>query len=389
MVATTPLRVQLIAKREGGISGTSRYTRGIQQGLLEAGVEVALTFPAPPPLPGPLLAAFNRLGMDLATFFAGFPLRARLDNADVYHISAQTMATLLCFQRFPGPVVVTVLDIIPHLVRGDRELDTSRHAVERFFYRLAMAGLKRADALVAISEYTKRTLIQALGLPEERICVVYPAVDHGRFRPLDVPAHFRARYGLEEGGGTILYVGSDDPRKNLPTLLHAFAVVRQQLSGAELLLAGASQFPRQRQRLAGLVEAFGLGGQVRFLGRVPGEDLPLLYNLAGALAMPSLYEGFGLPVAEAMACGTPVVCSNATALPEVAGPAALLVSPRDPEAMAAALLRVLTDGDLAAKLRRQGLSQAAAFTPARVTAGLMGAYTSALAAPSGPRGAKS
>jgi glycosyltransferase involved in cell wall biosynthesis len=327
--------------------------------------------------------------MDLAAFFSGLPLRARLDRADVYHIPAQTMATLLCFQRFPGPVVVTVLDIIPHLVRGDRELDTSRHAMERLFYRLAMAGLRRADALVAISAYTKRTLVEALGLPEERIHVVYPAVDHERFRPLDVPPQFRARYGQEEAGRHILYVGSDDPRKNLPTLLHAFAAVRQQLSGAKLLLAGASEFPRQRQRLAGLVEALGLGGQVRFLEGVADEDLPLLYNLAGALAMPSLYEGFGLPVAEAMACGTPVVCSNATALPEVAGPAALLVSPRDPEAMAAALLRVLTDGDLAAGMRRQGLTQAAAFTPARVTAGLMGAYTSALAAPSGPRGAKS
>jgi glycosyltransferase involved in cell wall biosynthesis len=332
-----------------------------------------------------MLGALKRLGLDLSTFFAGFPLRARLDRADLYHLPAQTMATLLCFQRFPGPVVVTVLDIIPHLVRGDRELDTSRHAVERFFFRLAMVGLKRADVLVAISEYTKGTLVQALGLSEERIHVVYPAVDHERFRPLDVPPQFRARYGLEEGGPCLVYVGSDDPRKNLPVLLEALGAVKLQLPSVKLMLVGASQFPQQRMRLIGLVETLGLQGQVRFLDRVPDEDLPLLYNLACALAMPSLYEGFGLPVAEAMACGTPVVCSNATALPEAAGTAALLVSPRDPEPMAEALLRALTDEDLAAEMRREGLVQAAGFTPARVTDGLLGAYASASAAMSGPR----
>jgi glycosyltransferase involved in cell wall biosynthesis len=316
----------------------------------------------------------ERLGLDLSTFFAGFPLRARLGRADLYHLPAQTMATLLCFQRFPGPVVVTVLDIIPHLVRGDRELDTSRHAVERLFYRLAMAGLKRADALVAISEYTKGTLLEALGLPEERVHVVYPAVDHERFRPLDVPPQFCARYEQEEGLPYLLYVGSDGPRKNLPFLLEALAMVKRQLPAVRLLLVGASQFPGQRRRLVDLVERLGLQGQVRFWEQVPDKDLPLLYNLSAALVMPSLYEGFGLPVAEAMACGTPVVCSNATALPEVAGSAALLVSPRDPEAIAAALLRVLADGDLAAEMRRQGPVQAARFTPARVTDGLMQAY---------------
>jgi hypothetical protein len=132
MVGSTLLRVQLIAKREARISGTYRYTRAIQQALLQAGAQVALTFPAPPPLPGPLLRALERLGLDLATFFANCPLWARLDRADVYHIPAQTMATLLCFQRFPGPVVVTVLDIIPHLLRGHRELDVpGRRADER------------------------------------------------------------------------------------------------------------------------------------------------------------------------------------------------------------------------------------------------------------------
>jgi len=372
------MRVQLIAKREAGISGTSRYTEAIQRGLLEAGVDVHLTFPAPPPLPSPMIEALNRFGVDLTTFLAGCPLRARLDSADIYHIATQTMATLLCFQRFPRPVVVTVLDIIPHLVRGDRELDTSRHAVERLFYRLALSGLKRADALIAISEYTKRTLVEALDLAADRIHVVYPAVDHERFHPLDVPDEFRARHGLGSEWRYVLCVGSDDPRKNLSTLLQALALAKQQLAKVKLIKVGSSHFPREHERLMDLVEALDLQGHVLFLDRVPDEELPLLYNLADVLAMPSLYEGFGLPVAEAMACGTPVVCSNATSLPEVAGPAALLVSPRSPDELATALVKVLTDRSLAGEMRRKGLLQAASFSSNRVTAGVIQAYASAM-----------
>jgi len=383
MIAT--MRVQLIAKPDPEMTGTSRYASELHRGLQESGVDVRLTFPDPFPPAGPLTRGLKRLGMDLRTFFASYPLRVRLDQADVYHITSQTMAALLCFQRFPAPVVVTVLDIIPHLVRGDRELNTSRHVLDRFFYRLALAGLRRADALIAISQYTKRTLVEVLNLPADRVHVVYPAVDHNKFCPLEVPDAFRAKYGLSADWRYILYVGSDDPRKNLPTLLHALAAARQQFSGVKLLLVGSSQFPQERQHLTDLVETLGLQGQVLFLERVADEDLPLLYNLAGALAMPSVYEGFGLPVAEAMACGTPVVCSNATSLPEVAGSAALLVSAHDAGEMATALLRALNDRDLAGEMRRKGLIQAAGFTPGRVTAGLMQAYASASASRSGSR----
>ena len=356
------MRVQLIAKREAGISGTSRYTEAIQRGLLEAGVDVHLTFPAPPPLPSPMIEALNRFGVDLTTFLAGCPLRARLDSADIYHIATQTMATLLCFQRFPRPVVVTVLDIIPHLVRGDRELDTSRHAVERLFYRLALSGLKRADALIAISEYTKRTLVEALDLAADRIHVIYPAVDHERFHPLDVPDEFRARHGLGSEWRYVLCVGSDDPRKNLSTLLQALALAKQQLAKVKLIKVGSSHFPREHERLMDLVEALDLQGHVLFLDRVPDEELPLLYNLADVLAMPSLYEGFGLPVAEAMACGTPVVCSRAGALPEAAGDSAILVKARDAAALAAAIAGVLEDQLLRKKMTERGQARAAMFT---------------------------
>lgn len=380
MVVQKPLKVQLIAKREAGISGTSRYTGEIQRGLLAAGVDVRLTFPAPPPLPRAMVEMLKQFGVDLDTFFAACPVRVPIEPADIYHIPAQTMATLLCFQRFPRPVVVTVLDIIPHLVRGDGELDTSRHVVERIFYRLAMLGLKRADAIIAISEYTKRSLVETLGVAPERIHVVYPAVDREHFHPLDVPDSFRSKYDLGPQWRYILNVGSDDPRKNLPTLLQALAVVKEKCTNVRLIKIGSLQFPEEHRRLMNLVDALGLGQYVQFLDRVSDEELPLFYNLADVLAMPSLYEGFGLPVAEAMACGTPVVCSHTTSLPEVGGFAVLLISPRDRDDLATALIHVLMNRNLSGEMRRKGLMQAALFAPNRMATELMNTYTSACGA---------
>jgi glycosyltransferase involved in cell wall biosynthesis len=371
---TTPLRVQLIAKREAGRSGTSRYTSELYNGLLAAGVDVRLTFPDPPPLPGAVVRSLKGVGIDVAAFFASHPWHCPLERADVYHITVQTMATLSCFQRFPAPVVVTVLDIIPYLVRHDRELSTSRHVIDRLFYRLALAGLRRAEALIAISEYTKQTLVEALSLPEDRIRVVYPAVDHQRFRPLEVPDAFLQKFGLSQEWHYVLYVGSDDPRKNLKTLVQAFAVVKRQVSDTKLLKVGAPQFAQERQRLLALVDELGLEDDVLFFDQVPDEDLPLLYNLADVFVMPSLYEGFGLPVAEAMSCGTPVVASNRASLPEVVGEEGVLVDPADVEALAQHVADVLGYRRRRAAASNAARRQAGRFSPERQTAKALAIY---------------
>ena len=373
------MRVGMIVKPETVISGTSRYTNGIYQGLLEAGVDVHLTYPDPAPLPGPALGVLKNLGMDLETFFAGCPIHVKLDPADLYHIPSQTMATLLMFQRFPAPVVVTVLDIIPYLVRGDPVLDTSRHIIERSFYRLALAGLKRADALIAISHFTKSSLVEALGIPEERIHMVYPALDHEHFKPMKVPEDFRQKYKLSRGYRYILNVGSDDPRKNLTALVDAIALVRQQRADVRLLKIGAPHHMQERQRLLERVQRLGLVDEVQLVDQVEDDELPFFYNVADVFVMPSLLEGFGIPVAEAMACGVPVVCSSETAVPEVAGSAALLVSPRNPEKMAGEVSRVLEDDALAERMRKRGFEQAATFTSHRVTEGVIKVYSSVIA----------
>jgi len=368
------MRVQLIAKADSATTGTSRYASMLCQGLRDLGLDVALLFPNTYPLPGPLMQVLKRSGIDLQAFFASYPLRIRLEQADIYHITTQTMATPLWLQRFPAPVVVTVHDIIPYLVRGDSQLNTSGHVANRLFYRLALSSLRRADALVAVSQYTKRTLVENLGLPCERIHVVYQAVDLQKFRPLEVPDEFRARHGLGRDWRYVLYVGSDDPRKNLATLVQSFALLRQKLPQVKLLKVGAPHFYQERQRLLAVVADLGIREDVLFFDQVPDDELPFFYNVADVLAMPSLYEGFGLPVAEAMACGTPVVCSEATSLPEAAGGAALLVDPARAEEIAVALQTVLDDRVLAADLRGQGLDRAAALTHRAAVDGLLDAY---------------
>jgi glycosyltransferase involved in cell wall biosynthesis len=367
--------VRLLAKADPTLTGTSRYARDLARGLEAAGLDVSLDFLALGPGLHSMAHGLKRLGIDLGAFFASYPLRAHLKSADIYHITTQTMATLLWLQRFPAPVLVTVLDIIPYAARGDRALDTARHRLESLFYRLALAGLRRADALVAISHYTRDTLVHSLNLPPERIHVVHPGVDRERFRPVEVPQTFWDRYRLDPACQHLLYVGSEDPRKNLRTLLRALALVARQIGDVRLIKVGKAHFVQERQRLLALAGDLGIGGHILFLDQVPDEDLVYFYNAASVLAMPSLYEGFGLPVAEAMACGLPVVCADRTSLPEVAGDAGLLVDPRRVDDLAAVLQQVLEDKSLAASLRDAGLARVALFDLERTAGQLVDLYT--------------
>lgn len=368
------MRVQLIAKREPGTTGTARYTRDLFQGLNDAGLNAQLTFPGRALIPAPVQNGLKRFRLDVEAFFSSYPLQASLDSATIYHLTSQMLATLLLFQRFPQPVVVTVLDIIPYLVRHRSELNTFRHPAEAMFYRLALNGLRRADALIAISEYTRQTLVEALGLPGERIHVVYPGIDRRQFYSRPVPDAFRLRYGLHCDQRYLLFVGSEDPRKNLPTLIRAFARVKRQRPDTKLLKVGPAQFARERAKLLSLVDALGLQHDVRFFNYISDEDLPLFYNVADVLVMPSLYEGFGFPVAEAMACGTPVVCARAGSLPEVVGDAGIQVDPCDVDSLVSALLAVLEDPDQQLRLRQAGHRQADRFALPRSVCAIQELY---------------
>lgn len=334
------MRLQLVTKPTSPRTGLGRYAAELEQGLRRAGVEVRRAEPRTR-LPGPATALGRRLGYDLATFVGSYPLRAETRPGWLTFLTSQTLATLLLTQRLPRPVVVMVHDILPYLLRDDPALRTYGHRVDRLMDAAAMRGLRRADHLVTNSEYTKRTVVETLGVPPERIEAIPLGVDTERFRPLPVPTAFRDRYGLPEGERYVLAVGSDDPRKNLPALLRAMATVARAVPAVSLVKVGAPAFAAHRRRNLELVEALGIGSVVRWIDEVSEEDLPLFYNLADLFALPSTFEGFGFPVLEALACGTPVVAARRASIPELVGDVVPLVEEPTPEALAGAIVATL------------------------------------------------
>lgn len=233
---------------------------------------------------------------------------------------------------------------------------------------LDVAGIRRAAAIIAVSESTKRDLVEHLGLSPERIRVVAPGIDRRRFAPV-APARLPYPY--------LLFVGSEHPRKNLPALLEAFAALKREPRYREVKLvkagaAGGTEAPFRPRTLAALA-AHGLQDEVKLAGHVSHERLIALYSGAQCLLQPSLYEGFGLPPLEAMACGCPVVVSDRGALPETAGPAALVTDPR-PEALGQAIRAVLEDRTLRARLVHDGLAHVARFDWDRSAAATLEVY---------------
>ncbi|MFL7790601.1 MAG: glycosyltransferase family 4 protein [Anaerolineae bacterium] len=221
-------------------------------------------------------------------------------------------------------------------------------------------AVRRADHILADSYATKRDLASMLSVEPEKVTVVHLAADPA-YRPLtgEEARDVAAQYGLEPG--YLLFVGTLEPRKNLPGLLQAYRLLRDARTTDEpLVLVGGKGW--LYDEIFERVETLQLTQHVRFLHDVPDVDLPGLYSAAGLLTTPSFYEGFGLPALEAMSFGTPVVVSDRASLPEVVGEAGLLVNPDDPEDIAQALARVLTEEPLRARMREQGLAQAARFT---------------------------
>jgi len=251
--------------------------------------------------------------------------------------------------------VITVHDLaflrFPHFLTPDSA---------RYYSQIDRA-VRHADHIIAVSESTRQDLIQSLGVPEEKLSVIHEA-PHRAFQPINNPALLaatRERHNLIDP--FILTVSTIEPRKNLVTLLRAFRLfIEKSAQPAQLAVVGKPGWLYEDVFRA--VEELGLQDAVRFLGRVPPEELVYLYNAAAVHVHPALYEGFGLPPLEAMTCGTPTIVSNTSSLPEVVGEAGLLVEPEDVEAWAAAMNKVLSNADLRAQMRWLGLRQAARFS---------------------------
>ena len=253
--------------------------------------------------------------------------------------------------------------------------------VKRLAARVLMTRAARQEPrlVLTVSEASRRDIITLLDVPPERVVVAPNAVDPVFFAPVDEPAlaATRARHGL--AGAVVLYVGNIKPHKNLDRLLTAFARVRQRLAPAmrlQLVLAGAGADTArcETERLRPEAERLGIAADVRWLGMLPLGEVARLYRVARVLAMPSLYEGFGLPVIEAMAAGAPVLTSNVSSLAEVSGDAALTVDPRSVDAIAEGLERLLVDEALATALVARGRRRAREFSWERTARTVLEAY---------------
>ena len=268
------------------------------------------------------------------------------------------------------PYLVTVHDLIRHSDAHGRTVHI--HPPARRDRRLLARdrrGIEQATGLIAVSRHTAGALQRDFGIPEDRIAVVYQGIDHGRFRPV-ASRPFADPY--------LLFVGSEHPRKNLGGLLEAFAALKcdPRFACLRLVKIGAAGGPEApyRQRTLQAIARLGLQREVLLPGRVDDEELASWYAHAACLVLPSRAEGFGLPPLEAMACGCPVVVANAGALPEISGPAALLVDPDDVGDLVRALRNVLERAELRQLLRERGLAHAARFTWTEAAEQTLAAY---------------
>ncbi|MCX6030228.1 MAG: glycosyltransferase family 1 protein [Chloroflexi bacterium] len=277
------------------------------------------------------------------------PRQAHAAHADLLHVPGFDAPRCT-----PCPVVLTVHDLIGML------FPQNLPPVSRFYWsRWLPWSVRWASRVIADSEHTRRDIVRLMRIPAERIAVI-PLGVQPAFRPIHdatLLAALRQKYGLPTQ--IILYVGTLEPRKGLEMLVDAYAALASEIAH-DLVIAGKRGW--YTEGLFRQVVQLGLERRVHFTDYVPDEDLPGLLNLADVFVFPSRYEGFGLPPLEAMACGVPVISSDAASLPEVVGDAGLLFPSGDSTALAAALRRTLTDCDLRVRLQAQGQARARQFT---------------------------
>jgi glycosyltransferase involved in cell wall biosynthesis len=258
--------------------------------------------------------------------------------------------------RYGAQRMVTIHDATPYVCpEAHNRLDTWR-----YHYHLPYAA-RRADHVLTVSECSRRDLARYFGLQPERVHVAYPGTNHARFAPQpDGPSRqvVLARYGVTLP--YILYVGSINGRKNIARIFEAYAQVRERFPAVRLVIGGKREW--QTGEIDATFQRLNLAEHVRFTGYINDQDLPALYSAAELFVFPSIYEGFGSPVLEGLACGVPVLTSQVSSLPEVAGDAAVLVDPYDVAALAQAIERVLSDRAYAAELRAKGLTRARQFS---------------------------
>ena len=313
------------------------------------------------------VAAEEAPGYSIAEL-TGFAWRIFRDKLDLFH------ATHYVLPPLPNTkAVVTIHDII-HLLYPHFLPSRAAHLYARFMIRRA---LQRADRIITVSYNSKRDLTDYFGIPGSRTEVIYNGVS-ARFQP-DISAEERRRVAERLGltSPYLLFLGGEKPHKNVQNVVRAFAEARRRRELPHTLVL-AGPMPANEGRLAALISALDLSGSIRSPGIVEEADLPGLYSGADALLYPTLYEGFGLPVVEAMACGVPVLTSSTSALQEIAGGYAFLVDPMDVEAIADGIVQLATDARVRADYSLLGRKRALDFSWDKAAERTLEVYAAAL-----------
>ena len=297
------------------------------------------------------------------------PRACRRQRVDLAHIPyfAPPM-----FSR--SPTVVTIHDLIPLLLP-----DYCNTRAVRAYTRLVSRTARRADMILTDSQASASDIQRLLGIPDERLRITYLAADE-QYRPVPRAACQELQRRLGVQAPYLLYLGGFDCRKNVIGLLHALALCRERLSDVSLVIAG--KLPEVDTPFAAdprpVADELGLSDSVTFTGWVEETDKPALYSGALAFVFPSYYEGFGLPVLEAISCGTPAIVGSGSSLEEIAGPGGLMVPPDDIEALAEAMVRVAQDALLRRELAEKGLQHAARFSWHKTAEQTLAAYETVL-----------
>lgn len=293
------------------------------------------------------------------------PVQLLTGRIDLFHSPDFTLPPA------PGvPSVVTVHDLAFLAVP-----ETAYPTLRAYLEEVVPRSLRRAAKVIAVSECTRQDLVERLGVPMERITVVHEGVSSVFRETAPAASDQEVLSRLRVSRPFVLGVGTIQPRKNYARLVEAFAAIWPRHQELSLVIAGSRGW--MDEPVFAAIENLGLRDKVHIVG--PGdEDLAALYRSCAVMAYPSLYEGFGIPPLEAMACGAPVICSNTSSLPEVVGDAAVMVDPSSTEQLAAALIRVLEDPELSARLRERGHERARLFTWERAAAETVGVYEDVL-----------
>ena len=326
-----------------GWPSMDRYARSLYRALRTVAPEADVRLLVPPTPP-----AKNNAAVILWRLLI-YPFWAHRQQGEVNHVIDHSYGHLLIALN-PSHTVVTVHDIAPLIFPG------RGWGLSSLAWRLALKNMQRTRHLVTDSAFIAAQLRRRLKGVNARVIPLGVDTCFHQFSSSELE---RARRWLAlPDGPFLLHVGHTQPRKNLEGLLQALTILHRK--GHRVPLVQVGGWPSSAQMA--LIGNLGLEHSVHFWGRADEKTLLSLYNLAAVLVFPSFYEGFGLPVLESMACGTPVVAANAAALPEVVGDAGLLVNPKDPESIAEAIARILDDSSLADDLRWRGLERARRFT---------------------------